>query len=144
MRRKTILALMCCIVFALVGCQSSTSEVEATVDAGAWQCRSAPDIHLRLVDYTDEFAFCEISVGSDVGSVAMSVIGFANMVNDGRWQRVPTTEPILLPPPPNWDNFKKEGTGIRIDGSDAVQMFVHVPLPVHDQITITEAISYGK
>ena len=130
MKRSLIFIL--CLVALICGCQTSTSEVDTTVDTGAWQCRDAPDIHLRLIDYTDEFAFCEISVGSEVGSVAMSVIAFANMVNDGHWDRIPTQEPMLGPPPPTWLNTdvsnKPPLWWVRINGSKRVRANVYKPL----------------
>lgn len=139
MKQAPILIL--CLAALLCGCQTSTSEVDSAIDTGAWQCRDAPDIHIRLIDYTDEFAFCEISAGLEVGSGSMSVIQFSNMVNDGHWDRIPMGGPMLLPPPPNWgDQPQKKGTGIRIDGSTNVVFYIYTPLPVHDQITITEAI----
>lgn len=139
MKRTMILIL--CLVAMLCGCQTFTSEVGTSIDAGSWQCRDAPDIHIRLIDYTDEYAFCEISAGLEVGSGAMSVIQFANMVNDGHWDRIPTGEPMLGPPPPNWNTgISDKLEWVRINGSDAIPMFVHTLLPVHNVIEVTEPI----
>lgn len=144
MLQKTI--LMLCLIAIFVGCQTTTTESDrSAISTGTWQCRDAPEIHISVIDYTDELVYCEISGGLEVGSGAMSVIQFVNMVNDGRWQRVLTRGPMLGPPPPGWSDAdpsdRIDGTGIRIDGSISVVFYIYTPLPVHDEIHVTEPIA---
>ena len=127
--------LLAIVAVLIVGCNTSTGP---ELTGSTWQCKSAPHIHISLIDHTDTLAYCEVFTHSEVGSMSLSVIEFANMINDGHWQRVPDREPLLGPPPPSWNVIKISDRPkyVRINGSTQVRVYEHQSLPSDKQINI--------
>ena len=128
-----VLLLALATVF-IISCGTSTGPEPL---ASTWECISAPHIRIAFDSYDSQgYGYFRLVVRDETTLCRALAEDLCLMLADGHWEREGVSEPLFLPPPPHWNNFKKEGTGIRINGSDAIPMCTINPLPTDAQITI--------
>ena len=132
----------------LAGCSAEMPiETVKVNDTGIWECISHPHIRIAFDSYDSQgYAYFRLFVYDETFETLMvwsetecraTTEDLYIMLADGQWAQITAGEPLLLPPPPGWDNQpRKKGTGIRINGSTSIPMQTLTPLPDDKQITI--------
>lgn len=142
--RSLILILAVCVLAVVVGCDTTGTESGSIGTVDTWQCVSHTEIVVAVIAANDFFSYCEVRADDSVGTVEFLTADLSNMFKDGRWLQVEDTGPMLGPPPPGWlkseVSDKPDLDGIRIDGSTQMPGRVYKPLPVHDEIRVSDLI----
>ena len=142
--RTLILILAVCVLAVVVGCDTTGTESGNIGTLDTWQCVSHAEIVVALIAANDFFSYCEVRADDSVGTVEFLTADLSNMFKDGRWLQVEDTGPMLGPPPPGWSSRKVSDKpdldAIRIDGSTQMPGRVYKPLPVHDEIRVSDLI----
>ena len=142
--RSLILILAVSVLAVVVGCDSTGIESSNIRTVDTWQCVSDPEICIAVIAANDFFSYCEVRADDSVGTVEFLTADLSNMFKDGRWLQVEDSGPMLGPPPPGW--LKSEVSdkpaldGIRIDGSIQMPGRVYKPVPVHEEIHVSDLV----
>ncbi len=141
--RTLILILAVCVLVTVVGCDTTGPESGNIGTVDTWECVSHSEISVAVIAAND-FSYCEVRANDSVGTVSFLTSDLSNMLKDGHWLQVEDTGPMLGPPPPGWGNTnlsdKPDLDGVRIDGSTQMPGRVYKPLPVHDQIHVSDLL----
>jgi hypothetical protein len=138
--RYLSLILAVIMIAAVVGCDNGGIEPSKRLDVETWQCVHYTEISIAVIAREQDKVYCEVRVDAEAGAVLLYDDDLVSLLKDGHWQQVEDTKPLLDPPPPGWWNMgvsDRVDMGVRIDGSNETRGRVHKPLPVHDQIQVT-------
>lgn len=140
--RNLFLILAVCVLVAVVGCDTTGTESGNIGTVDTWQCVLHSELSVAVIAANDSSSYCEVRANDSVGTVSFLTSDLLNMFKDGHWLQVEDTGPMLGPPPPNWLNSrlsdKPDMEGVRINGSTQMPGRVYRPLPVHDQIHVSD------
>lgn len=138
--RHLSLILAVCMLAAVVGCDDGAIEPSKRLGVETWQCVHEADISIAVIVRSEHRVYVEVRAESVAGAVSFLNDDLSAMLKDGHWLQVEDTKPLLGPPLPGWFDMgvsDKVDMGVRIDGSNTTRGRVHKPLPVHDEIKVT-------